>query len=105
MVATQQVWENHDMGALDKERLTVVLDLQKLVVTSYAKSSSPRDATSNIPQSPLQYLNLRTRLTTFQHPNHTNPGYSNHVTVHADHDHEYDYHDSSTLYRGCIHSP
>jgi hypothetical protein len=24
MVATQQVWESNDMGALDKERLTVV---------------------------------------------------------------------------------
>jgi hypothetical protein len=24
IVATQQVWENHDMGALDKERLTIV---------------------------------------------------------------------------------
>jgi hypothetical protein len=37
MVATQQVWGDHDMGALDKERLTVVLDLQKDVVESYAK--------------------------------------------------------------------
>jgi hypothetical protein len=37
MVATQQVWGNHDMGALDKERLTVVLDMQKAVVASYAK--------------------------------------------------------------------
>jgi hypothetical protein len=37
MVATQQVWENHDMGALVKERLTMVLDLQKAVVASYAK--------------------------------------------------------------------
>jgi hypothetical protein len=26
MVATQQVQKNHDIGALDKERLTVVLD-------------------------------------------------------------------------------
>jgi hypothetical protein len=24
VVATQQVWENNDMGVLDKERLTVV---------------------------------------------------------------------------------
>jgi hypothetical protein len=37
MVATQQVWENHDMGDLFKERLTVVLVLQKVVVASYAK--------------------------------------------------------------------
>jgi hypothetical protein len=37
MVPTQQVWENHDTGALDKERLTVVLELQKAVVASYAK--------------------------------------------------------------------
>jgi hypothetical protein len=37
MVATQQVWENHDMGALDKERLAVVLDLQKVVLASYTK--------------------------------------------------------------------
>jgi hypothetical protein len=37
MIATQQVWEKHDMGALDKERLIVVLDLQKVVVASYAK--------------------------------------------------------------------
>jgi hypothetical protein len=37
MVATQQVWENYDMGALDKERLIVVLDLQKAEVASYAK--------------------------------------------------------------------
>jgi hypothetical protein len=29
MVATQQVWENHDMGALGKERLTVVLTCRK----------------------------------------------------------------------------
>jgi hypothetical protein len=31
------VWKNHDMGALDKERLMVVLDLQKAMVASYAK--------------------------------------------------------------------
>jgi hypothetical protein len=37
MVATQQVCENHDMGALDKERMTMVLDLQKAVVASYSK--------------------------------------------------------------------
>jgi hypothetical protein len=37
MVATQQVWENDDMGALDKEKLIVVLDLQKAEVASYAK--------------------------------------------------------------------
>jgi hypothetical protein len=37
MVATQQVCENDDMGALDKERLIVVLDLQKAEVASYAK--------------------------------------------------------------------
>jgi hypothetical protein len=37
MVATQQVWKNHDMGALDKERLTVILDLQKAMVVSYDK--------------------------------------------------------------------
>jgi hypothetical protein len=29
MVATQQVWENNDMGALVKERLTVVLTCRK----------------------------------------------------------------------------
>jgi hypothetical protein len=37
MVATQKVWGSYDMEALDKERLTVVLDLQKAVVASYAK--------------------------------------------------------------------
>jgi hypothetical protein len=37
MLATQEVWENHDMCALNKERLIVVLDLQKAVVASYAK--------------------------------------------------------------------
>jgi hypothetical protein len=37
MVATQQVGGKDDMGALDKERLMVVLDLQKAVVASYAK--------------------------------------------------------------------
>jgi hypothetical protein len=37
MVATQQVWENHDMGALVKERLIVVFDMQKAVVASYEK--------------------------------------------------------------------
>jgi hypothetical protein len=37
MVATQQLWKNHDMGTLDTERLTVVLDLQKAVVASYTK--------------------------------------------------------------------
>jgi hypothetical protein len=36
MVATMQVGENHDMEAFDKEfRLWV--DMQKIVVTSYAK--------------------------------------------------------------------
>jgi hypothetical protein len=29
--------ENHDMGALVKEKLTVVLDMQKAVLASYAK--------------------------------------------------------------------
>jgi hypothetical protein len=37
MVATQQVWENNNMVALVKERLTMVLDLQKVVVASYDK--------------------------------------------------------------------
>jgi hypothetical protein len=37
IVATQQVWENHDFGVLVKERLIVVLHLQKAVVASYAK--------------------------------------------------------------------
>jgi hypothetical protein len=37
MVAIQQVWEIFNMGALDKERPTVVLDLYKAVVASYAK--------------------------------------------------------------------
>jgi hypothetical protein len=37
MAATKQVWENHDMGALDKERLTMVLDLHEVVFASYAK--------------------------------------------------------------------
>jgi hypothetical protein len=60
MVATQQVGEKDDMGALDKERL--VMDwlaesggciLCQASMTN-AKSSSPWDATSNIPQSPLR---------------------------------------------------
>jgi hypothetical protein len=46
-----------------------------------------------------------TKLTNPQHPNHRNPGYSNCVRVHATHDREHDYHDSSTLWRGCTHSP
>jgi hypothetical protein len=37
MIATQQVWENNDIRALDKERMIVVLDLQKAVVESYTK--------------------------------------------------------------------
>jgi hypothetical protein len=37
MVATQHVWGNHDMGALDKEKPTMILDLRKAVVASYAK--------------------------------------------------------------------
>jgi hypothetical protein len=32
-----RLMENHDIGALVKERLTVVLDLQKAVLASYAK--------------------------------------------------------------------
>jgi hypothetical protein len=38
MIATEQVWENIDLGALVKEMLTVVLDLQKAMVASYSKS-------------------------------------------------------------------
>jgi hypothetical protein len=37
-VAPKQVWENNDMEALDKEQLTLVLDFQKAVVPSNAKS-------------------------------------------------------------------
>jgi hypothetical protein len=40
-----------------------------------------------------------------QHPNHTNTGYSNHARIHAAHNCEHDYHDSSTLCKGCTHSP
>jgi hypothetical protein len=36
MVATQQGGGNHDMGALDKEA-SLLVDLQKAVVVSYAK--------------------------------------------------------------------
>jgi hypothetical protein len=46
-----------------------------------------------------------TRLTNSQHSNHTNPGYSNRVRVHAAHDCEHGCHDSSTFYRGCTHFP
>jgi hypothetical protein len=33
------------------------------------------------------------------------PGSTNHVRVHANHDHEHSYQDSFTLYKGCTHSP
>jgi hypothetical protein len=44
MVATQQVWENHDMGALGKEG-KLWFDLLEVVVASYAQKlfSSRRD--------------------------------------------------------------
>jgi hypothetical protein len=37
MIATQQVGEKMAWGLLDKERLTVVFDMQKAVGASYAK--------------------------------------------------------------------
>jgi hypothetical protein len=37
MIATQQVGEKMTWGLLDKERLTVVFDLQKAMGASYAK--------------------------------------------------------------------
>jgi hypothetical protein len=96
-------------GGLRQGRLTMVWLAESgccilcQAVTTKAKSSSPRHVTSNIPQSPLWYLDLR--LTDSQHSNHTNPGYSNRVRVHAAHDNEHSCHDSSTLCRGCTHSP
>jgi hypothetical protein len=58
MVATQQVGEKDDMGALDKERLTVVwlaesggCILCQVAMTN--ASSFPPGVKSNIPQSPL----------------------------------------------------
>jgi hypothetical protein len=40
-----------------------------------------------------------------QHPNHTNPGYSNYVRIHADHNCELGCHDSSMICRGYRYSP
>jgi hypothetical protein len=59
MVATQQVGKKDDMGPLDKERLTEVSLAESggcilcQAAMSNAKSSSPRDMTSNIAQRPL----------------------------------------------------
>jgi hypothetical protein len=50
-------------------------------------------------------IRSKDQLTNSQHPNHFNPGFSNHVRIHAAHICEHGCHDSFTLYRGCTHSP
>jgi hypothetical protein len=68
--------------------------------TFLATSSSPRNMTSNLPQSPQRQFNLKNNWPTIP-----NPDYSNHVRIHVAHNREHDCHDSSTLCRGCTHSP
>jgi hypothetical protein len=84
-------------------------DLQKAVVTTYTKScyytfkatsSSPQNGTSNLPWSPLRWFKLKEQTDQpSQHSNHTKPGFYNRVRIHATHNREHGYHDSSTLYR------
>jgi hypothetical protein len=112
VVATQQVWENHDMGALGKEGW-LWFDLKKAVVASNAQKLLLLNAKALLLEMWHRTYHRvhcgssteETRLTNSQHLNHTNPGYSNRVRVHAAHDHEHDCRDNFTLYRGCTHSP
>jgi hypothetical protein len=61
MVATQQVWENHDIGGFRQGKADSGFRFAESsgcilcqAAMTNAKSSSPRDTTSNIPQSPLR---------------------------------------------------
>jgi hypothetical protein len=60
--------------------------------------------TSITPQSPLRRIDL-TNKTNRAQLYQPNPGFTNHVRVHAAHDHEHGYYNSFTLCRGCTHSP
>jgi hypothetical protein len=89
--------------------LTGGFDSQKAVVITIPKTSrylsktpTPQNKTSITPQSPLRRINLinKTNQAWLYQPN---SGSTNHVRVHAAHDHEYDYYNSFTLCRGCTH--
>jgi hypothetical protein len=63
----------------------------------------PQNATSNLPHSPLRQFDLEEcRDQPSQHSNHTNPGSSNHVRIHATHNHEHD--TMSTTVMTVLHS-
>jgi hypothetical protein len=115
MVATQQLEEKDDMRTVQRGKARREFDMQKEVVKTYAQScyesfyatgSSPQNVTSNLPQSLLWQFNLKEQTDQpSQHPTHNHPGYSNHVRIHATHNRKHDYHDSSTLCKGCSHFP
>jgi hypothetical protein len=112
LAATQQEWVRMTWGLFNKEGLTWVwlpesngYDLwQKLLwlILSYKLFSSKCDIDNTI-QSTVA-VQPKEKLT--NHPNVPtipNPGYSNPMKIHATHNREHVYHDSSTLCRGCTH--
>jgi hypothetical protein len=114
MVATQQVGEKMTWGLFNNEGLTRVrlaescgYDLCQVLlwlILSYKLLSSKCD----IEPTTESTTTVRPKEQLTNHPNIPtipNPGYSNRVRIHAAHNHEHGYHDSSTLYRGCTHSP
>jgi hypothetical protein len=114
MVATQQVWENMTWGLIIR-KARLGSDMQKAVVMTYALSILGNEFISSMqwPRSHHRVSQWPTHslISPFRH-NITqditeSPSQvpTNHVRVHAAHDHERGSYNSFTLYRGCTHSP
>jgi hypothetical protein len=110
MVATQQVGENNDIEALDKERLTVVQTCRErwCIICQAAMTHAKLRALllkRDIEPTTESTVVVRPKKGLTRLPTIPTQVSSNHVRVHAAHNHEHGYHDNSTLYRACTHSP
>jgi hypothetical protein len=107
MLATQQVGGEDNMRVVQQGRIDLGYSLcQKLLWLIISSNASPRNATTNLPWSPLWQFDLKEQIDQpSQHSNYTNPGYSNRMRIHAAHNSEQGCHDSSTTCRHCTQSP
>jgi hypothetical protein len=111
MVATHKYKEIYDMQA--SRRKATWFNMQKLVVNSYAldilvlRSQHLLKVLTSIASQSLIVTDPQPNKIHFDKPTKLNPSQvpSNHVRVHAAHDHEHGCYNSFTLYRGCTRYP
>jgi hypothetical protein len=111
MVATRKYKEIYDMQA--SRRKATWFNMQKLVVSNYAlgmlvlSSQHLLKVLTSIASQSLTVIDPQPNKIHFDQPTKPNQSQvpTNHVRVHAAHDHEHGCYNSFTLCRGCTHSP